>query len=189
MTTNTIAWILMRAMDNGGLRYVVDSNVWIRAFTRQGDDLNDDLMALKKAIASGELIICKITLKDLTMALETNLKKNEISIDNKKAIARAARRFSTFRDLDVRKYCAQNPDVHRCQDNADKMFLALADTFKAYALISNDRHIIDMGEYYNGVRLLRPREFIDIALPLHLSTHKSQFAGRNEHLPDNSPTI
>ena len=47
-----------------------------------------------------------------------------------------------------------------CEDPDDDKFLALAAAAGASALLSNDRHLLDVGEYA-GVPIRRPRAFLE----------------------------
>jgi uncharacterized protein len=65
--------------------------------------------------------------------------------------------------VNAKLFPSQNLPEPVCEDPDDDMFFACALSSKSGVIVSGDRHLLKVSGY-RGVRVLRPREFVDTYL-------------------------
>jgi uncharacterized protein len=66
--------------------------------------------------------------------------------------------------VEAKLFPSQNLSEPVCEDPDDDKFFACAFASKSAVIVSGDKHLLKVSGY-RGVRVLRPREFVDIYLP------------------------
>ena len=144
------------------LYFAIDSNIWI--YTRHAHNPRVGEYAKKaidKAYEKGVILYNEQTKFDLKQALRTMIKREDIELDTAHAILSDMETRSKFFLFDHKRYIREHAEeLVVCPDYGDRPFLALADASGARAIVSNDRHLRDLGAYRNVV-ILTAREFCE----------------------------
>lgn len=158
------------------LKFVIDSNVWIDAYSDKTNKKRADYVkdAINQASSNGIIICNEATKKDLKHALYKKVNNDEI----KREVANIIWNKFEQRTLLVEnktpfeEYKEKHLDeLSKCRDKDDRLFLALADEHEASYIITNDDHLLSMKEYKN-VKIVTPGTFKYVTLPLHRQPDK-----------------
>ena len=151
------------------LKFVIDSNIWIDVFTSRAPNENakhQSTQALEKAMNHGIIISSTQTEKELVKTLEMLLEKKTITLREQELTLKAFKMFSIKTKNNSAGYIRENiNELQQCKDGDDWQFLKLADLNKAYAIISRDRHLLNV--QYKDVKVMSSGEFLEKVLPLH----------------------
>jgi putative PIN family toxin of toxin-antitoxin system len=168
------------------LKFVVDSNVWIDAYSNEGNKKRNNMSAaaLQKATSEGIVVHNKHTRKDLYKALRKLT--NNIKLTEKKAgeiwEKFLLRTTNVSEKEPLEKYKNKYKEkLSKCPDDDDKAFLSLANEQKASYIISNDNDLLGMKEYM-GVKIITPGTFGLENLPIHRQPDRGieQSRGKNQ---------
>ena len=131
---------------------VLDTNVWLDWL------LFDDpsVAALKKAVKAGraEIFIDAACEAELERVLAYDLGKHSIGAEKQAACIATSRLIARPIQDPVLV-----PDLPRCPDPADQMFLEAAAAAKADYLVTKDRHLLDMARRRLPFRVVKPQFF------------------------------
>jgi hypothetical protein len=115
--------------------------------------------ALLRALASCDLCASVVTLTELKEVLAREKFSAYLAAD-------ARNRFLQTIENSVLRFAVEDEDLlsldPACRDPKDNIFLALAAVSEAGILISSDEDLLVL-DPWNGVRVVRPAEFLDIA--------------------------
>ena len=132
---------------------ILDTNVWLD-WLLFGDP---SVTALKAAVKDGraEIFIDAACEAELVRVLAYDLGKHSIGAEKQAACIAECRRIAqkTIQDSDL------VPDLPRCPDPKDQMFLEAAAAAKADYLVTKDRHLLDMARRRLPFRVVQPQFF------------------------------
>jgi putative PIN family toxin of toxin-antitoxin system len=158
------------------LKFVIDSNIWIEAYSNKTSKKRADYVkeAINIASSSGIIIYTEDTKNDLKYALHKKVNNDEIKEEIASIIwdKFLQRSFSVKNKTPQKEYEEENhAELSKCKDKDDWVFLALADEHEAPYIITNDDHLLSMKKYKN-VEIATPGTFKLATLPLHRQPDK-----------------
>jgi len=135
------------------LRCVLDTNVLVSALLVPG---SKPRRALDRAFQEGKVLLSFATLAELYDVLQRKQFRRYIEEDVRSFIAALARE-SDWIDVNVQ--------INACRDPKDNKFLEIALSGRATHLITGDADLLVL-DPFQGIRILSPQEFLDLASPL-----------------------
>jgi len=135
------------------LRCVLDTNVLVSALLVPG---SKPRRALDRAFQEGRVLLSFATLAELYDVLHRKQFRRYVEEELARSFLAALARDSEWIDVDVQ--------VNACRDPRDNKFLEIALSGRATHLISGDADLLVLYPF-QGIRILSPQEFLDLASP------------------------
>lgn len=158
------------------LKFVIDSNIWIEAYSDKTNKKRADYVkeAINIASSSGIIICTEETRNDLKYALYKKINNGDMKEEIATEIWNKFMRRTVLvnNKTPFKEYEKKHLDeLLKCGDKDDRKFLALADEHKAPYIITNDDHLLSMKEY-RDVKIVTPGTFKLQTLPQHRQPDK-----------------
>ena len=136
------------------MRVVLDTNVWLDWLVFH----DPSIAPLKAAVEEGraEILIDAACEAELARVLAYDLGRHSIGPDAQAACLAACRGVARFINHEK---AAKTPDLPRCADPADQIFLEAALAARADFLVTKDRALLDLGRRSLPFRIVSPGEF------------------------------
>lgn len=136
------------------MRCVLDTNVLVSALLVPD---SKPRQALDRAFGEGKVLLSFATLAELYDVLTRKQFRRYIDEEDARSFVAALARESEWIDVNVQ--------VKACRDPKDDKFLELAVSGQATQLITGDADLLVL-DPFQGIRILSPQEFLDLASPL-----------------------
>jgi putative PIN family toxin of toxin-antitoxin system len=136
------------------LRCVLDTNVLISALLVPD---SKPRRALDRAFQEGKVLLSFATLAELYDVLHRKQLRRYVEEEDARSFVAALARESVWIDVNVQ--------INTCRDPKDNKFLEVAVSGQATQLITGDADLLVL-DSFQGIRILSPQEFLDLASPL-----------------------
>jgi putative PIN family toxin of toxin-antitoxin system len=136
------------------LRCVLDTNVLISALLVPD---SKPRRALDRAFQEGKVLLSFATLAELYDVLHRKQLRRYVDEEDARSFVAALARESGWIDVNVQ--------INSCRDPKDNKFLEVAVSGQATQLITGDADLLVL-DPFQGIRILSPQEFLDLASPL-----------------------
>jgi putative PIN family toxin of toxin-antitoxin system len=136
------------------LRCVLDTNVLISALLVPD---SKPRRALDRAFQEGKVLLSFATLAELYDVLHRKQFRRYVDEEDARSFVAALARESVWIDVNVQ--------INTCRDPKDNKFLEVAVSGQATQLITGDADLLVL-DPFQGIRILSPQEFLDLASPL-----------------------
>jgi putative PIN family toxin of toxin-antitoxin system len=136
------------------LRCVLDTNVLVSALLVPR---SKPRQALDCAFREGKILLSSATLAELYDVLHRKQFRRYIDEEDARSFVAALARESEWIDVNVQ--------IKSCRDPKDDKFLDVAVSGQATEVISGDADLLAL-DPFQGIRILSPQEFLDLASPL-----------------------
>ena len=114
---------------------------------------------LDRAFRDGKVLLSSATLAELYDVLHRKQFRRYIDEEDARSFVAALARESEWIDVNVQ--------IKACRDPKDNKFLEVAVSGQATQLITGDTDLFVL-DPFQGIRILSPQEFLDLAPPLQL---------------------
>lgn len=146
-------------------KFVIDSNVFLDAYTKinspSQERINAAHNAINKALRCGILLVSKATKRDFDEAIKYHEKLGNISSQAANDIIEKVEAITHNFNVPKGYIINNRSELGKCEDGNDWPFLILADSADAI-IVTRDKDLLDID--YKDVMILSPQQFMRLPI-------------------------